>query len=212
MLTVLCCLRSGGDYNAEYVRKLRDSVARNTTIPYRFVCIADCDVPCERIELDCNWPGWWCKLFMFKPGIVTGPTIYLDLDTIVVADFDRVATIEHDFSMLNIRAKDIKIGNSGAMWFRYPQPHVYERFVEKADYWIDYHIKNAHDRYMGDQAFISDCFESIPKLHWALPGFFLSYKYDKQQDAVSPGCSVVCFGGHPRPNEVLSGWVKDAWK
>jgi hypothetical protein len=209
-LTVLCVLKSGGDYDANYVRILRDGVARHLTLPHRFVCISDVDVPCERIPLKYDWPGWWSKLAMFEPGVITGPTLFLDLDTIITGPLDPVATIPYEFAMLNIRAKDLKIGNSGAMWFTKPQPHVFERFVEKPQYWIDYHIKNAKDRYMGDQAFISDCFDDIPKLHHALPGFFLSYKYDSCQGSVPPGCSVVCFGGPPRPAQA-GGWVKQVW-
>lgn len=209
-LTVLCVLKSGGDYDAKYVRILRDGVKRNLTIPHRFVCLSDVDVPCERIPLKHGWPGWWSKLEVFRPDVISGPTLYVDLDTIITGPLDPVATIPYDFAMLNIRAKDLKIGNSGAMWFTKPYPHVYERFAEKPEYWIKYHMDNAANRYMGDQAFISDCFEDIPKLHHALPGFFLSYKYDKCQDRVPKGCSVVCFGGPPRPHQA-SGWVKRAW-
>jgi hypothetical protein len=209
-LTVLCVLKSGGDYDAEYVRKLRDSVARHLTIPHRFVCLSDVPVPCERIPLKHGWKGWWSKIEVFRPDVVTGPTLYLDLDTIVVDDLDRVAAIPYEFAMLNIREKDTKVGNSGAMWLTKPFPHVYERFAEKPDYWIDYHERNAKDRYMGDQAFISDCFPAIPKLHHALPGFFRSYKYDRCQEEIPAGCAVVCFGGPPRPAQA-GGWVKQAW-
>jgi hypothetical protein len=210
VLTVLCVLRSGGDYNAEYVRKLRDGVAKHLTIPHRFVCLSDVPVPCERIPLKHDWPGWWAKLELFRPDVVTGPTLFLDLDTIIVGNLDAVATIPDEFSMLNIREKDRHVGNSGAMWMRRAFSEVYERFAEKPEYWIDYHVKHAKDRYMGDQAFISDCFADIPKLHHALPGFFKSYKYDNCRSTIPAGCSVVCFGGHPRPHEA-GGWVKEAW-
>lgn len=212
ILTVLCVLRSGGDFTVEYVRRLRDGVARNTTIPHRFFCISDVPVPCERVELACDFPGWWSKIFMFKPGIITGPTLYLDLDTVIVGNLDAVATIPHDFAMLNIREKDLPVCNSGAMYFRSPQPHVYERFAERPQYWIAYHIRNAKERYAGDQAFISDSFSEIPTLNKALPGVFRAYKYDNCREAVPPGCSVVCFSGKPRPHEVTNGWVKEIWK
>lgn len=209
-LSVVCVLKSGGDYDAEYVRKLRDGVAKHLTLPHRFICLSDVDVPCERIPLKHGWKGWWSKLELFRPDVVRGKTLYLDLDTVITGNLDAVATIPYDFAMLNIRAKDVKIGNSGAMWFGKPQPHVYRRFVEKPDYWIDFHVKHAENRYMGDQAFISDCFDHIPKLHQALPGFFQSYKYDRLQDKVPPECAVVCFGGPPRPAQA-GGWVRQAW-
>jgi len=211
MLTVLCVLKTGGDYDARYVRILRDGVARHTSLPHRFVCLADTEVPCETIPLQHGWPGWWSKIEMFRPGVIAGPTLYLDLDTIITGNLDRVTTIPYEFAMLCIREKiDVTIGNSGAMWFAKPQEHVYERFVLDPKFWIKYHEDNAKHRYMGDQAFISDSFEKINKLHWALPGFFKSYKYDRCQNQVPKGCSVVCFGGKPRPHQA-GGWVKQAW-
>lgn len=147
---------------------------------------------------------------LFRPDVITGRTLYLDLDTVIVGDMTEVASIPYDFAMLNIREKDNHIGNSGAMWFGKAFPDVYERFAAKPDHWIDFHERNAHDRYMGDQAFISDCFENIPKLHQAVPGMFRSYKYDNCQHEIPHGCSIVCFGGKPRPHEA-GGWVKQAW-
>jgi hypothetical protein len=203
-------LRSGGDYTSEYVRILRDGVARHLSIPHRFACISDVPVDCERIELTESWPGWWCKIAIFRPGVITGPTLFLDLDTIIVNSLDQVITIPVDFAMLSILDKGLKLGNSGVMWFRRPFHHIYERFAANPDHWMQYHEENAKNRYMGDQAFISDDFEEIPKLHHFLPGFFRSYKYDRCTQSIPDGCSVVCFGGHPRPHEA-GGWVKQAW-
>lgn len=209
-LTVLCVLKSGGDYGVEYVRKLRDGVAKHLTIPHRFVCLSDVPVPCKRIALKHDWPGWWSKLEIFRPRVITGKTLYLDLDTIIVGDLDRITEIPDDFAMLNVTGNDKKLGNAGVMWFAKAFPHVYKRFAEKPEYWIDYHVKNGRDRYIGDQAFINDCFETIPKLHQSLPGFFRSYKYDRCQERIPSGCSVVCFGGLPRPAQA-GGWVQKAW-
>jgi hypothetical protein len=213
MLTVLCVLRSGGpDFTPDYVHRLRNGVERHMRgKPHRFVCISDVPVDCERIELTESYPGWWSKIAMFRPGVITGPTLYLDLDSVIVNRLDPVENISFDFAMLSILGKGEKLGNSGAMWFRKPFPHVYERFAEKPDYWIKYHQDNARNRYMGDQAYISDQFAEIPKLHEALPNFFRSFKYDKCQTAVPAGCSVVCFGGKPRPHEVTTGWVPRVW-
>jgi len=212
MLTILCVLRSGGDYKPEHVRILRDGVARNITIPYRFVCLSDVDVPCETIALRNHWPGWWSKIEIFRPGVITGPTLFLDLDTVIVKNIDAVATIPYDFAMLDIREKNTPVGNSGAMWINKPYPNIYYRFLEKPQEWINYHLENANNRYMGDQAFISDCFPGgMPKLHQALPGFFKSYKYDHCESRPHKTASVICFGGTPRPWQV-DGWVTEYYK
>ena len=209
-LTVLCVLKSGGDYDAHYVRKLRDGVAKHLSLPHRFVCLSDVEVPCERIALKHDWKGWWSKVEIFRPGVITGPTLYLDLDSVITGSLDSVSTIPYDFAMLDIEPDGQHTAHSGAMWIAKPCPIVYERFAENPGYWMDFHESNAHDRYCGDQAYISDQFEQIPRLHHALPGFFRSYTYDKCQDRIPEGCSVVCFGGPPRPSQA-DGWVKGVW-
>lgn len=211
MLTFLCVLKSGAEYTPEYVKKLHNGVKRFYQKPYKFICLSDVPVPCETIPMEHDWPGWWCKIEMFKPGVITGPTLYLDLDTVIVGKLDKVSEIPVDFAMLDIKSKGDKVGNSGAMWFAKPQTHVYEKFLNSPEDWIDFHKKNAKNRYMGDQAFISDCFQEIPKLHHFLPGFFVSYKYDHCRNMFPKKSSVVCFGGHPRPHQA-NGWVKEYWK
>lgn len=212
MLTFLCALRTGGDYDVEYVRKLRDGVKRHYPWPHQFVCLSNVEVPCDWIPMQHEWPGWWCKMEIFRPGIITGPTLFLDLDTVIVGDLQPLEKmVEIPFAMLDVKESEKKIGNSGAMWFNRPFEHIYNKFAEKPDEWIKYHVKNAYDRYMGDQAFISDCFDNVPKLHHYLPGFFKSYKYDRCELKPKPGASVICFGGPPRPAQA-GGWVKEVWK
>ena len=83
-LTVACVYRSGGKmYSTEYVRVLRDMVARNLTRPHRFVCLSDVEVPCERIPLITDWPGFYAKIEIFRRGLFQGPVLYFDLDTII---------------------------------------------------------------------------------------------------------------------------------
>lgn len=93
MITYACVLRSGGIYTPEWVRKLSAQVAAHATRPHRFVCLSDVPVPCERIELTGNLPGWYSKLELFRPGLFDGPVIYLDLDTLVVGDLAPLEAI-----------------------------------------------------------------------------------------------------------------------
>lgn len=210
MLTILCVLKKGGIYTAEWVARLQRAVARHLHIEHRFVCLSDVDVPCERIPLKHRWQGWFSKIELFRPGVITGPTLYLDLDTCITGPLDSVTTIPFDFAMLSIRDKGQKNGDSGVMWFTKPFPHVYERFAKSPEHWMKFHKENARGKYLGDQAFISDCFDDIPKLHHWNPDFFKSYRFDSCQEEVPEGCSVVCFGGPCRPH-TSGGWVKQAW-
>jgi len=208
-LLIVCVLKSGGDYTADYVRILRNGVAKNLTIPHRFVCLSDVDVPCERIPLRHNWPGWWSKIEVFREDVVSGPTLYLDLDTIVLKNIDQIASIPYDFAMLDV-LEGTKCCHSGLLWFRSPQTHVYEKFKEAPEKFIQFHEENANNWYHGDQAFISDCFHRIKKIHQALPKFVRSYKYHSLEE--KPQGHIVCFGGKPRPHQIKDTWVEKYWR
>src|SRR5688572_22516910 len=93
-MLVLCVCKSGAEYNAEWVRKLKDGVARNLTVPYEFKVLTDLNLP-DSIPLRHKWPGWWAKIEVFRE--VTGPTLYLDLDTVVTGNIAHLTETEHDF-------------------------------------------------------------------------------------------------------------------
>jgi len=93
MITYACVLRSGGIYTPEWVRKLSRAVGFHASRPHRFVCLSDVDVPCERIELSSDLPGWYAKLELFRPGLFDGPVVYLDLDTLVIGDLTPLEAI-----------------------------------------------------------------------------------------------------------------------
>lgn len=210
-LLVVCVLKSGGVYTPDYVRILRDAVARNLTIPYRFVCLSDVDVPCDRIPLRHDWPGWWSKIELFREDVVKGPTFYLDLDTVIVSSINDIQFLDFNFAMLDVLENNrTNCCHSGLLWFKQPQTHVYEKFLQDPQGFIKFHEENEHNWYHGDQAFISDCFTQIPKIHYVLPGFVKSYKYHKLQD--NPEGSIICFGGEPRPHQIKNSWVERFWQ
>jgi hypothetical protein len=206
MLTVLCVLRTGEEYTPEWVRKLRDGVARNLTVPYTFKCLSDVDVPCERIPLVHNWPGWWSKIELFR--VVDGPTLYLDLDTVVTGSLDHLADLDMDFAMLSNFHVPSFVG-SGVMWFRKPLKRVYLRFCEKPYKWIDYHEKKRNGPYLGDQAFIWD---SLRQRVDHLPMETIkSYKFHCVSGLPSE-TSIVCFHGLPKLTDVKADWIEENWK
>jgi len=205
-MRVVCVLKSGGEYDAEWVRKLRDGVARNTTIPYTFQCLSDVDVPCERIPLRHDWPGWWSKIELFRE--VDGPTLYLDLDTVVTGSLDRFADIQSDFAMLRNFNNPQMVG-SGVMWFRKPIRKVYDRFCEKPYKWIQYHEERRDGTYLGDQAFIWD---SLGRQVDRLPmDSIKSYKYHCTK-GLPEGTSLVCFHGLPKAPDIKTDWMEAHWK
>ena len=74
----------------EYVRRLYNMCQRSLP-PHRFVCVSDIDDYVDGVEVipyDWTERGWWSKIYLFKPGVLTGRVLYLDLDVVIVDRLD----------------------------------------------------------------------------------------------------------------------------
>mgnify|MGYP003349229796 FL=1 len=207
---ILCVLRSGGIYTQEWVRKLHDATKRQTTRSHRFVCLTDLELPFETVKLKHNWPGWWSKIEIYRPGVITEPCLYLDLDTIVVGNIDHLLDLDYDFAMLqNFHASHMV--NSSVVWFkdeRSVPTQVYQKFSRMPECYIEHHQRVQKGAYLGDQAFVWDALDGeIPRLSGL--GIF-SYKYHCRSH-LPPDARIVCFHGPPRPSEVKTEWLDKHW-
>lgn len=210
MLTVSCVLKSGGTYDQSWVAKLKRGVERNLARKHKFVCFSDVDVPCDRIPLRHDWPGWWSKIELFS-GKVEGEHLYLDLDTVCVGVIEILRN-GVDFAALQSFWRQDAIG-SGVMYFsgeNVPH-HIYEKFAKQPKAWIAHHERNANGTYVGDQAFISDCLgeENIERINDYIPGI-KSYKMHCQR-RLPQDASIVCFHGKPTLPQVDHDWVRQHW-
>lgn len=212
MLTVMCVLRSGGSYTPQAVEHLQCAVARNLSAAHRFVCLSDVPVDCERIALERDWPGWWAKIELFRPGVITGPTLYLDLDTVIVGSIDRLSEFRHDFAIMrNLNASWMP--GSAVMWFSGENvpTHVYTTFAENPSHYMAQYADKSQGCYMGDQAFIWDCLDRrVAFLSDEVPGLIRSYRRHCAA-GVPPGCALVAFGGSKKPWSAPDAWVKECY-
>lgn len=213
MLDVICVCRSGGGYDASWVAKLRDGVARNIDRPHRFRCLSDIEVPCERIQLQHDWPGWWSKVELFRAGVIERPTLYLDLDTVIVSPMQLNGLLQGgpDFAMLQSFWQADMVG-SGVMFFsgdNVPH-HIYEKFVKQPEAYIRHYKRNASGPYVGDQAYIWDCMKhEVPRINDYLPGI-KSYKMHCIK-RLPEDASIVCFHGSPKLPDVDHDWIRKCW-
>ena len=195
--TVACVLKSGGDYDVEYVERLQRGVAEY--LPgARFVCLSDVEVPCERIPLEYDWSGWWSKMELCRPDI-KGDLLYLDLDTIVTGDLKPLFGIRH-LAMLSDFYHPERLA-SGVMLL-----------PEKAREWAWNHWTNGPEEHIervgryGDQMVFAEAFEPhVVRIQDAVPGKVVSYKVHCR-NGVPEGASLVCFHGKPRPRDV--NWLE----
>lgn len=199
MVTIACVLRSGGTYTPLHVGRLLVGVFKNLAVT-RFICLSDVAVPCERIPLIENWPGWWSKLELFRPDI-DGDLLYFDLDTIITGDLSDMAAINRLAIMRDVYRPDGL--QSSVMYI--PQDEkkqVWERFTAAPDHFMAQYASG------GDQAFLEPLWGGKATL-WqeALPGQLASYKADNiAERGIPTNCRAVIFHGRPRPWEV--NWLE----
>jgi hypothetical protein len=207
--TIACVLRSGGRYTPEWVLRLKRGLERHSSGPHRFVCLADVDVPnIEVLPLREGWPGWWSKIELFRPGLLTGPTLYLDLDVVVTGDVAALFRACDRFTMVHERGK-ADYFNSSAMAWEGDMGHVFEAFRRDPTGHMERFRR--HPR-IGDQAFISDLLVRegrAPRTFGRVLGYdaIVSYKRDRCEGGPPPRACIVNFHGTPKPCDLTTGWV-----
>lgn len=200
-LTVATVLRSGSVFGPEWVERLERQVRDHLPVEYRFVCLSDVDVPCERIPLETDWPGWWAKLEMWRPGTFGGRVLYFDLDTLIVDDISALATYEGKRAALD-DFFDPTIAATGVLAFDGTQT---------TDAW-EYITRSLH--YFGGRSdhFLKPIFRDADRLQQLYPGLIGSYKAHHLGDGPRHH-SVVCFHGLPKITDLRAGhWARRTWE
>lgn len=221
MITVACVYRTGGDFDREYVRRLKDGVERNLTLPHRFACLTDDEGLnvgglTEIVPLAHDWPGWWAKIELFK---LAGPVLYLDLDMVVVGSLDKLVRkiIEQDVAFVMLRGFYRRDQCSGIMGWNGDVSHIYQAFVKAVESGVNWSpMKRAYQgyiamqtkegRFRGDQEwlrlYLSTNGMPVVFVQDLVDGIY-SYKAHVNQGKWLPSqARIVCFHGRPRPHEV----------
>lgn len=218
MITIACVLRSGGIYTPEWVAKLQRGVARHLSMSHRFVCLSDVDLPAtiERIPLVNDWPGWWAKLELFRPGLFDGTVMYLDLDTVVVGSLDAIATYPHRFTMAHEFYRPEFLCSTAMAWTG-DYSFIPEAFAAYPKWFAARYDAVLPDGRIGDQAYLEDCMVANEERADTFRDLFgersiASYKVHGCQDAPPPDAAVVAFHGNPKPHQIDTGWVPREWR
>jgi hypothetical protein len=203
MLTVACVLRPSKDFDVEYVARLKAGVEANLRGPHRFVCLSSVAVPCERIRLEHDWPGWWSKIELFR---LPPPVLCFDLDTMIVGDLGGIEGCAKATPFIALRDFYREKGlGSGMMSWCIGMSGLYDAFAANPHHFMDRHRRG------GDQLYIEESVRSVRLWQDMLPGQVVSYKahvqkgtkYRQTGDGTIPAnARVVCFHGSPRPRDI----------
>lgn len=213
----VACVRVGTKYGPDHVARLASMVRRHLRVPHRIICLTDqrATVPgVEVVDIRATglW-GWWGKMALFCPDYRGHlPTIYLDLDTVILRDITPLARVAGKFAISRNMTR--LAGNTtwpclygshcmvfGPGWGR----QVWNAFE------ADRRGLIARAGIMGDQWVIQQLVPDAPLLQDMLPpGFIMGYRDIGAEPPEQ--AAIVAFGGRSKPEGSRVGWVQAAWQ
>ena len=217
--TILCALRSGGDYNAEYVERLLNGVKRHAPAGTRFVCLSDTPTPGERIPLAYDWPGWWVKMEFYRPDLdELGDVLTLDLDTVVVGDLSEILAAARLTMLTDVYDPEGGVNSSVTFLPRARRAEIWAKWIaDPAAQMAKYGTSGDPVFLGGDQKFLEDGYgaQNIARWQDLTPGQLVSYKahvrrakhaQDHGNGHIPPEARLVYFHGKPRPRAL--NWLE----
>lgn len=157
MINFVCVYKTNPDgiYDLSWVEKLRLGLQKHFKGGFNFYCLTDCNEAFEgKILLESDSRSWWSKLEIFRKDLFKGPTMYLDLDTVICGDITSIVN-----GCLHIKDKLVMIqGKSGnasscIMYWNCNLSFLYDRFLADKENIMNTYV--TREKY-GDQAFIAD--------------------------------------------------------
>jgi len=176
------CVRWGDKFGDNYVNALRAGVERNLTIPHTFECA----------HMELGLPGFWNKLGLFRPGFITGPTLYLDLDVVVMGNLD--------WALEAAKAAPISMPWVHGKYDTYT-PHAAVMTFSGADVSKAWPPSDAlMESFQDDERYLpvefADVIGRLPE------GKVISYKWGVLLRDEAKGASLVSFHGFPKPHQI----------
>lgn len=239
------CIKWGKKYGPEYVNTLYSMVRRHLKRPFRFVCLTDDpsgigpDVEVKSIpmvgfdEFDERKP-WtfghgWLKLTSFADPLydLTGRTLFLDLDIVIVDGLDPF--FEQDGDFIVIKEWDKKDGTGNTSCYLYTiGAHADALNYLKQEYPASIApVRNEQEfitqflARQGKLRYWPDTWCRSFKRHCLQPGLMGWFK----QPTIPTGARIIVFHGKPNPPDAVAGvsgkwyrrvlptqWVAEHWR
>lgn len=209
MTTIVCVLRSGGDFSPDWVHALRRG-CMTWLNAHRFVCLSDLPLGVWAIPLKHSWPGWWAKVEIFRPGLFDGPVMYLDLDTLPVGDLSDLASYTGPMACLNDFYQGRKMIGSGVLLFT-PGEHteaIYEAFKAESERLQSMRGRSDYfyRKFMGEADRVQELFPDQVVTLKPIDG-----SPDPRKHGPPEGSRLVAAHGRPRFTDPAAGWAHRLW-
>jgi len=232
-------MKWGDKFPADYVNRLYGMVKRNLSCEFRFVCFTENS---EGIRNEVETQGLpeldlpvgspergWRKLSVFKKdfGGLSGTTLFLDLDVVIVGNLDAFFTHPGEFLIAHDKKNPKKIeGNSSVFRFEIGQHPEILHYFEKNSALVKNQVRH-------EQAYLSREMHKLGMLKYWPDEWVPSFKYRCcpswikswfKAPSIPKHAKVVLFHGLPNPPEAIIGksgkwyrhiqpspWIQDYW-
>ncbi len=226
-MKLVLCIKWGTKYGPDYVNRLQRMLARHLTPPFQLVCFTDdgsgLDASIRVLplpELGCEEPqrtrGKWRKLALWGPlpGGLQGTALFVDLDSVIVADLDPYFSFGPPAAVILERnwSRPLSgLGQTSVFRFRIgSHPQILERFRRDP--------QGLADRFGYEQHYVTACLQRQLqfwprgwtrhfRLHCLGP---LPLRYLRPA-RLPAGSRIITFPGGPNPADVRLGrWKADS--
>lgn len=229
------CMKWGTLYGPEYVNRLYSGVKRHLEGAFRFICFTDdtsgvsSAIECQPLP-DTGSPDTqdtrWRKLALFREGLagLQGPTLFLDLDVVIVASLQPF--FDHPGRFVAIQDAQLFPARWSRKLFRPAREEFYQRVANTSvfrfeagthtDALLRFNREHADvlAGYRNEQEYLSDHLFGQQALSFWPRDWCVSFKHDcvppgwrsRWQDPTCPlGARIVVFAGRPKMGEVVAG-------
>ncbi len=219
-LTV-ACVKEGQKYDHRYVNALYGMLSSYLSDDFTFLCFTENS---EKILDDVDVRplpeprsiGWWNKCLLFKPGLLSGRVLYLDLDMIIVNDLSHYLTgdselllLENSFMLNGVVHRRI---NTSMMYWNDDDDRaskIHHTYVSrKADYDSDAYLAWPSTRDIGDQQVVLD---SGVKFDFFKSDRIEYFKYLQGSGDISGKFDLIVCKGKRQEEHLLHPLVKKFW-
>lgn len=223
------CLKWGTRYPVEYVNKLYRGVTRQLKRKFHFFCCTDDPVGLDNqiriIPFPDNpgikrgWPDILVKLMLTRNGFggLQGPTLFLDLDIVIMGSLDDFFEFEpgrfciiHNWVHRRKKILGLRpfVGNSSVFRFTagVDSNYIYQTFIDEM------HLAENRKHFNTEQAFLTYAAKDViwwpedwvKSFKWnCRPLFPLNLIYAPSQPK---DCRILVFHGKPDPEEAILGY------
>jgi len=210
-------------YPIEYARKLHTRVSSISKFKFNHYCITDRpDEVAEwatPIEPFVKASGWWNKVNLFSPQMPSGDILYMDLDIVILKNFDvEIEFMRSDSAPISCVSDAItwmgeRFSSSLMLIKEYCHTNIFQQFENN--------FQNLVNRPGGDQVWIGPQLSNVYYIDDDYPNFKKNLKFhlanieDNKLSLplhIDENIKLIDCTGRPKPHELIAlPYIKHNW-